>query len=51
MKKSQNSLISKIKNKISLKYTLYMFIFMAVLYVFSLFGSMLSSPAFTYAEF
>jgi len=24
---------------------------MAVLYVFSLFGSMLSSPAFTYAEF
>jgi len=24
---------------------------MAVLYVFSLFGSMLSSPTFTYAEF
>ena len=50
-RKSQNSLINKILTGISLKYTLYMFLFMALLYIFSLFGSMLSSPTFTYAEF
>ncbi|MDD6155377.1 MAG: hypothetical protein PUB39_07485 [Eubacteriales bacterium] len=34
-----------------IKYTLIFFGLMTVLYLFSMYGSMLASPGFTYAEF
>lgn len=44
-------LFNRINNYISVKYTLIFFVLMAVLYIFSLFGSMFGSTDFTYAEF
>jgi hypothetical protein len=44
-------LLSRINNYISVKYTLIYFSLMAVLYIFSLFGSMFGSTDFTYADF
>ena len=44
-------LLSRINNYISVKYTLIYFSLMAVLYLFSLFGSMFGSTDFTYADF
>lgn len=44
-------LFNMINNYISVKYTLIYFSLMAVLYVFSLFGSMFGSTDFTYADF
>lgn len=44
-------LLSRINSYISVKYTLIYFSLMAVLYLFSLFGSMFRSTDFTYADF
>jgi hypothetical protein len=44
-------LLSRINGYISVKYTLIYFSLMAVLYLFSLFGSMFGSTDFTYADF
>lgn len=51
MIKDIKSLFSRINNFISVKYTLIYFGLMAVLYIFSLFGSMFGSTDFTYADF
>ena len=45
------SKIKKILGTISWRYTLYFFILMVMLYLFSMFGSMLSSPGFVYEAF
>ena len=45
------TLLVRINNYISIKYTLIFFCLMAVLYIFSLFGSMFGSTDFTYADF
>ena len=42
---------NRINNYVSVRYTLIFFALMAVLYFFSLFGSMFGSTDFTYAEF
>lgn len=42
---------NRINNYVSVKYILVFFALMAVLYIFSLFGSMFGSTDFTYAEF
>ena len=44
-------LFNRINSFISIKYTLIYFSLMAVLYIFSLFGSMFGSTDFTYADF
>ena len=44
-------LLSRINSYISVKYTLIYFSLMAVLYLFSLFGSMFGRIDFTYADF
>lgn len=45
------ALFSRINSYISIRYTLIYFSLMAVLYIFSLFGSMFGTTDFTYAEF
>lgn len=45
------SLKSRILKHISPRLTLYFFLCMLAIYLFSMFGGMLSSPGFTYAEF
>lgn len=44
-------IFNRINSYISVKYTLIYFSLMAVLYIFSLFGSMFGSTDFTYADF
>lgn len=44
-------LVRRINNYISVKFILIYFSLMAVLYIFSLFGSMFGNADFTYAEF
>ncbi len=54
MKKSTNSakkILATTVEVLKSKQTWICFALMAVLYLFSLFGGMFSSPAFTYAEF
>jgi hypothetical protein len=43
--------LKKFERRKYIKFTLIFFAMMAGLYIFSMFGGMLSSPAFTYAEF
>lgn len=51
MIKGIKRLFIRINSYISIKYTLIYFSLMAVLYIFSLFGSMFGSTDFTYADF
>ena len=51
MKKQIKRIMEKAGEIISLKMTLAYFSLMAVLYLFSLFGSMFGSTDFTYADF
>ena len=52
--KKDNDIADKKEQKasgISFRDTLCLFLFMAGLYIFSMFGDMLTSPGFTYAAF
>lgn len=51
MKEKIKLVFQTIIEKISMKYTLKLFLLMAVLYLFALFGGMMDSGGFTYAEF
>ena len=51
MSKRVKSLFNRINGYVSVKHTLIYFSLMAVLYLFSLFGSMFGSTDFTYADF
>lgn len=51
MKKSIISMTNRLMGSISTRYILIFLGCMIILYVFSLFGGMLGSPSFTYAEF
>lgn len=48
---SESKLFTRLTQWISLRWVLIYFVLMAAVYFFSLFGAMLSSPDFTYAEF
>ena len=52
--KNSTTFITRIKSFFAREYVKYTLLFLAImllLYAFSLFGGMLSSPTFTYAEF
>ena len=51
MRKRIKRIVKKAGDLISLKMTLAYFLLMAILYLFSLFGSMFGSTDFTYADF